>query len=285
MKYQHLIAIVTLGALAACASAPKRVPQLDEARAKVEALSQDQHVQEVASRELTAARENLAQADAALEKGDSQEHVAHLAYLAARNAEIGQARLEEAQAREQVTQAEAERNRVLLDARTKEVDMAKRQAAAAEVAAAAQAEEAEAARVALAELQAQQTERGMVLTLGDVLFDTAAATLKPGATHSLDRLAKYLEGNPETRVIIEGHTDNRGSDAYNEDLSQRRAQAVADELVSRGIASDRFEVMGRGESLPVADNGTPEGRQQNRRVEIVFSDQTGKFSQTAGSPE
>ena len=163
--------------------------------------------------------------------------------------------------------------------------MAKQRAAEAELAAAARAEEAasaqqqaQSAQQQLAELQAKQTERGMVLTLSDVLFDTAAATLKPGAASAIDRLAKYLEQNQESRVIIEGHTDSRGSEAYNEDLSQRRAQAVADELVTRGISSDRLEVIGRGEGFPVANNGTDAGRQQNRRVEIVFSDQAGKFA-------
>jgi outer membrane protein OmpA-like peptidoglycan-associated protein len=288
MNYRHIFAIAMLGFLAACASEPKRIAQLDEARSKVEALSQEPLAQEVASKELSAAQENLKRADEALEKGEPEEQVAHLAYLAAQSAEIGKTRVDEAEAREQVAQGEAERTKVLLDARTQEAEMAKQRAAEAELAAAAKAEEAEtkaqeaeSARAALAELQAKQTQRGMVLTLSDVLFDTAAATLKPGAAVAIDRLAKYLESSPESRVIIEGHTDSRGSEAYNEDLSRRRAEAVAEELVTRGIASDRFEVIGRGEGYPVANNGTAEGRQQNRRVEIVFSNQSGQFAPAA----
>jgi outer membrane protein OmpA-like peptidoglycan-associated protein len=278
MNYRHITAIAMLGFLAACASEPKRVAQLDEARSKVEALSQEPLAQEVASKELSAAQENLKRADEALEKGEPEEEVAHLAYLARQSAEIGQTRIDEAEAREQVAMGEAQRTKVLLDARTQEAEMAKQRAAEAELAAAAKAEEAERARAALAELQAQQTERGMVLTLSDVLFDTAAATLKPGAAMAIDRLAKYLESTPDSRVIIEGHTDSRGSEAYNEDLSRRRAEAVGEELVTRGISSDRFEIIGRGEGYPVANNGTAEGRQQNRRVEIVFSDQSGTFA-------
>jgi outer membrane protein OmpA-like peptidoglycan-associated protein len=285
MKYSHIIAIVTLGVLAACASEPERVAQLDEARTKVGALADEQRVQEVAGRELAAANENLKRAEEALQKGEPEEQVAHLAYLAGRNADIGQARIDEAEAREIVAHAEAERNAVLLEARTQEVETAKQKAAAAEVAAAAHAEEADAARRELEEMKAKETERGMVLTLSDVLFDTAAATLKPGATLAIDRLAQFLESNPDTRLIIEGHTDNRGSDAYNEDLSQRRARAVAAELTARGIDPARFQAIGRGEGFPVADNGTAEGRQQNRRVEIVFSDESGKFMRTAGSPD
>jgi outer membrane protein OmpA-like peptidoglycan-associated protein len=274
-----------LGVLAACASQPERVAQLDEARSKVQALSNEALVQQVASKELSAAHANLQQAEEAFNNGEPEEKVAHLAYLAGRQADIGQARVDEAEARDQVAKAEFERNRVLLDVRTQEAEMAKQRAAEAELAAAAKAEEAQSAQEALAELQAQQTERGMVLTLSDVLFDTAAATLKPGAALTIDRIARFLEGNPQTRLIIEGHTDSRGSEAYNEELSQRRAQAVGDALVERGIQTNRFEVLGRGEGFPVANNGTAAGRQQNRRVEIVFSDESGQFNRTAGAPD
>jgi outer membrane protein OmpA-like peptidoglycan-associated protein len=283
MKRTTLVAIATFTLVAACASAPKRVAQLDEARVKVEALSQDPLAQQAASRELAAARANLDQAETALKKGEPEAQVAHFAYLAGRNAEIGEARIDEVKSRDTVKKGEAERNRVLLEARTQEVDVAKHQAAAAQATAEVQAGEAEAARRELAELQAKKTERGMVMTLGDVLFDTNAATLKPGAELTIDRLSKFLDQNADTRLIIEGHTDSQGSDAYNEELSRRRAQAVADDLVSRGVASSRLEVLGRGEGYPVADNSTSAGRQQNRRVEIVFSDEGGKFQQGASA--
>src|SRR5262245_45494140 len=215
MTYRYIIAISMLGILAACASEPKRVAQLEEARTKVQALSNEALVQEVASKELGAAHSNLQQAEEALNKGEPEEKVAHLAYLAGRNADIGQARIDEAEAKDQVAKGEVERNSVLLDGRTQEAEMAKQRAAEAELAAAARAEEAQSAQQQaqsaqqqLAELQAKQTERGMVLTLSDVLFDTAAASLKPGAASAIDRLARYLEQNPESRVIIEGHTDS-----------------------------------------------------------------------------
>jgi outer membrane protein OmpA-like peptidoglycan-associated protein len=281
---------VAFALLTACATTPERVPQLEDARAKVQALAQNPLVQEAASRELAAARNTLLQAETAFEQRAGEARVTHLSYLAARHADIGQARIDEARAREAISKAEAERNRVLIAARSQEAAVARQQAetarqetSAAQLAAATQAEEADAARRALAELQAKPTERGMVLTLGDVLFDTNEATLKPGAMLAMDRLGRFLEENADTRAIIEGHTDSTGSDAYNEELSQRRARSVADELVSRGISSGRFEVIGRGEAFPVASNDTAAGRQQNRRVEIVFSDQSGKFSQGGGS--
>ena len=283
-------------------SAPKRNDQLEQARAQVQTLSQDPAAAQAASRELEAARGELSQAEAAFEKHARVEDVNHLAYLAARHAEIGQARIAEARAREQVAQGEAERNRVLLDARTREAERATQQAKAAQseaqmqtqAAQSAQQEalaartEADSARAdaasmaqQLADLQAEETKRGMVMTLSDVLFDTGAATLKPGAGLALDRLAAFLKGNPNTRIIIEGHTDSRGSDAYNEELSRRRGQAVDNALAGRGVTGDRIEVVGRGEAYPVASNDTNEGRQQNRRVEIIFSDASGRFAQGA----
>jgi outer membrane protein OmpA-like peptidoglycan-associated protein len=283
MKTNTLVAIATFALFTACASAPKRVAELDDAHVKVNALSNDPLAQQAASRELAAARSNLEQADAALKKGEPQTDVAHFAYLATRNAEIGEARIDEFKARDEVKKAEGERNRVLLEARTREAEGAKQQVAAAEATAEMKTEEAESARRELAELQAKKTDRGMVMTLGDVLFDTNAATLKPGAASTIDRLAKYLDENADTRLLIEGHTDSTGSEAYNEELSRRRAQAVADELVSRGVASTRLEVIGRGEGYPVADNSSSGGRQQNRRVEIVFSNESGKFQQGAST--
>jgi len=277
-----LTVAATVGAvLAGCASAPKRVEQLEQARAEVQTLAQDPQAATAASRELTAARASLAAADQALTEKKPVAEITHHAYVAERQAEIGQARLAELRSKEQVSQGEAERNRVLLEARTMQAESAMRDARTAQSQAQAQSQEAEAARKALAELQAKQTERGMVLTLGDVLFDTAQATLKPGANLAIDRLAQFMQGNPDTRIIIEGHTDSRGSDEYNLNLSERRAQAVSSELISRGIASSRFEVLGRGKSYPVATNDDAAGRQANRRVEIVFSDESGRFAQGA----
>ena len=118
-----------------------------------------------------------------------------------------------------------------------------------------------------------------MLTLGDVLFDTGRATLKPGADRTIDRLAQALKDNPNTKVQIEGHTDSVGGDDYNMALSERRADAVSDALRMRGVPSDRYEAKGLGKDFPVASNSTAEGRQQNRRVEIIFSDDSGRFAQ------
>jgi outer membrane protein OmpA-like peptidoglycan-associated protein len=160
-----------------------------------------------------------------------------------------------------------------MQARDREAQNAKGEAAAAQ-------SELAGARQEIVALQAKQTDRGLVMTLSDVLFDTGRSTLKPGADRELDRLAQALKDNSNTRVMIEGHTDSVGSDSFNEVLSERRAQAVADALRTRGVSSERYEAKGLGKSFPVASNDTAAGRQQNRRVEIVFSDDSGRFAQS-----
>lgn len=289
-------AVVSAVLLTACASTPKNIEQLDQARSDVQTLSSDPLAQRAAPQELTNARDSLKAAENALKERD-RDQVLHYSYLASQQAQTGLARVNEARSREEVAKGEAERNRVLLESRTREAEAAT--AAAQEQARVAQAQaqqaqvaqqqaeqarrEAEDTQRQLAELQAKQTERGMVLTLGDVLFDTAAATLKPGAGAVLDRVAGFLNENEGTKVMIEGHTDSRGSDQYNQELSQRRAQAVADALAFRGIDRSRVEAVGRGETLPVASNDDPAGQQRNRRVELVFSDPSGRFAAGAQS--
>ena len=121
----------------------------------------------------------------------------------------------------------------------------------------------------LTELQTQETERGLVVTLGDVLFEVDRAELKPGAARNLDKLVAALRDNPDTSIAIEGHTDATGSRDHNVDLSQRRAEAVADYLTAHGISAGRVSARGMGPDFPVASNATEAGRQQNRRVEVV----------------
>jgi len=291
-----IAAVVSAVLMTACASTPKRVEQLEQARSDVQALASDPLVQQAASQELANARSSLDQAENALKAGHKDE-VLHFSYLASQQAQTGEERVNEARAKQEVAKGEAERNRVLLESRTSEAERATAAAQEQARVAQAQAQQAEAARQQaeaaqaeaadtqrqLAELQAKQTERGMVLTLGDVLFDTGASTLKPGAGAVLDRVAGFLKENEGTKVLIEGHTDSRGSDQYNEQLSQRRAQAVADGLTFRGIDRGRVEAVGRGEALPVASNDTAAGQQQNRRVELVFSDASGRFASGAST--
>jgi len=150
--------------------------------------------------------------------------------------------------------------------------------AASHAAAAQQAQaEADAARAetdklrsAMAEYQMKQTQLGATLVLQDVVFETGKADLKPGAAERLRPLASYLQANANVRVQIDGHTDAQGSDSYNQQLSESRAGAVRAALASMGVDGARITAIGHGKSAPVADNKTPAGRQQNRRVEVTL---------------
>ncbi len=273
------LSIGALAILAACASSPTTTPELERARDAVEKVASMPDSSTLASAELNAAQETLRKAEEAVRENEPDSEVAHLAYVAEQQAAIAEAKLNEAKARQDTESAEAQRNAALLEARERDVAQAQLEAEKAKAdAALAQADAAEAWRQVE---EAQETARGVVLTFGDMLFDTGGSTLKPGAQLLLDKLAAYLGQNLETRAIIEGHTDNVGSDAMNQGLSERRAAAVAAALQMRGIGIDRLEITGFGESYPVATNDTSAGREQNRRVEVVLSDAKGGFVESA----
>jgi outer membrane protein OmpA-like peptidoglycan-associated protein len=122
----------------------------------------------------------------------------------------------------------------------------------------------------IVDLQAQVTDRGLVMTLGDVLFASAAAELGLINDERLGKLAGFLNKYPGCSAVIDGYTDSAGNDAYNRGLSQRRADAVRTALMNQGIVAARLIATGRGEASPVGDNNTPAGRQQNRRVEVLI---------------
>lgn len=203
--------------------------------------------------------------------------------LAARTREADTARMDATAARTEAdaarnattaarTEADAARNATAA-ART-EADAARNATAAAATAAATAAALAEAQKQELARqielLQGRTTERGIVLTLSDVLFSTGSANLKVGHIDNLDRVAAFMDRYADRRASIEGHTDSVGPDAYNQDLSQRRADSVKAYLDNRGVASNRMTSIGKGEGEPVADNDSATGRQQNRRVEVII---------------
>jgi outer membrane protein OmpA-like peptidoglycan-associated protein len=121
----------------------------------------------------------------------------------------------------------------------------------------------------LSELKAQQTERGIVLTIGDVLFATGKANLSSAADKSVAKLAEFLKKYPTRNVLIEGHTDSVGSDDFNLALSQQRANSVKARLVADAVDAARITTVGYGEKYPVASNDTKAGKAQNRRVDLI----------------
>jgi outer membrane protein OmpA-like peptidoglycan-associated protein len=197
--------------------------------------------------------------------------VQHLAALATQRVEIAKVVADKKVAEAEIQQGTKERDRVLLDARTRAAQRSQLEAARATQQAQVATAQVQQLQQELASLQAKQTERGLVLTLGDVLFETGKADLRPGALRNLYPLVTFLQKYPERRVVIEGHTDNVGSDAYNLDLSQRRADAVRDFLLQNGVKAAQMSMRGYGKASPVASNNTAGGRQQNRRVELIIS--------------
>ena len=184
------------------------------------------------------------------------------------SAQIANEKILTAQANEQIANGTAQRQAVLLQARERESQRSADQASAS-------AQRVDSLEAQLADLKVQKTERGLVLTLGDVLFDTGQATLKSGAYGTLDRLATALRDKSGRKVLIEGHTDNVGSDESNQGLSERRAQSVQSALMQRDVARSQITAMGKGENFPIASNDSADGRQSNRRVELIFTeDQT-----------
>jgi len=232
---------VALAVVLTAGCAAKTSPALEDARAAYERASTDEFVAKNAPVSLQEAKVALQSAEKTYKDGDKKD-VDALAYVALRRVEIAE-ELAAKNAAERETEGLGEqRTKVLLEARDAE----------------------------LAELKAQKTERGLMITLEDVLFEFGKADLKAGSVRGLDRLVSLLNEYPERNLLIEGHTDNIGADTSNMTLSQRRADAVDNALVVAGVNRARMTARGLSEAYPVASNDTQAGRQQNRRVEIYI---------------
>jgi outer membrane protein OmpA-like peptidoglycan-associated protein len=269
MSHKYLMVAAVALALGACASAPQPNAALETARAQVSAASADPNVAQYDPLDLQAARQDLAAAETANTNRDEAQ-TDQMAYIAAQTARLAQQRAAAKATDARIAQGTAERDRIQGQARAHEANVAVAQRNAA-------VDQANAATLQSAQLQAEvdalkakQTDRGLVLTLGDVLFDTGRASLNPGAAMKLERLAAFLNEHPDRRVQIEGFTDSVGGDAYNQDLSERRAEAVKAALTMRGIDPSRVSTEGYGKAYPVASNSDSGGRQLNRRVEVVI---------------
>ncbi len=265
-------------ALAACIAtagcATKSNTNLVNAETKLRVAEANPAVTAHAAVPLHDAQTSVAAARTSFEKGDAEVEVDHLSYVASRRVEIAEAIAERNAAQKDVTQLGKERADVVLEARTQEAAIAREDATIAEHQAAISAFSAAALAAELSELKAKQTERGIVVTLGDVLFDVDRSELKPAAMTDLNRLADLLAAEPRRAVLIEGHTDSTGTAGHNDELSRQRADAVASVLTRRGINPSRITTRGFGSSSPLASNETNAGRQENRRVEIVVLEAT-----------
>jgi outer membrane protein OmpA-like peptidoglycan-associated protein len=284
-----LITEMGLGlALCACVSTPQPNAALESARAAVQTAESDPNVGKYAALDMETARKDLAIADdAALHHNEAA--IAQPAYLAAQNARLAQMHAAAKADDARVAAGQAERDQIVLATRNREVQNAKMATNEAKMqtsealdqrdqatqTAAQATQEAARLQAEVDQLKATPTSRGLVLTLGDVLFDTGRAELNPGSSRKLDQLAQFLSEHKERRVQIDGFTDSVGSDSYNEDLSRRRADAVKSALLVRGVDSSRISTQGYGKAYPVANNTDSGGRQLNRRVEVVIGGDNG----------
>ncbi len=256
-----IAATVSSVLLAACAAEPQIPAGAAQARSK---LTQLQSHQDLATRAPVAIKDAEVAVSAAETPQKDEALGAHQVYIADRKVDTAWALAESRLAEDQRAALGADREGARLDARTREADAAKL-AAASSAALSAELQRQ------IDELQAKETDRGLVLTLGDVLFETDKAQLKSGATGNLNTLVMFLNNYPNRTVLIEGYTDSVGSDDYNQGLSSRRAESVQAYLIGQGIDRGRLSASGLGESAPVADNESAMGRQLNRRVEVIIS--------------
>lgn len=231
--------------VAACTTAS---PELDSARSAFETARSDPELSQLAGAEMVQAEDALRRAELAAADGEDSSVVASQSYVATQSLSAARAAAGERRAQRQVEDLERTREEVRVGA----------------------------LKGQLADLRARQTDRGVVVTLGDVLFETASAQLTPGGQRQVERVAQAVRDNPERTVLVEGHADSRGSAGYNYDLSQRRADSVRAALILNGVPPSQVVARGLGEDVPVASNATAAGQQQNRRVEIIIQDPQGR---------
>ena len=254
--------------------------QMDRAKKAYAEAKANPNVEAYAPLELQAAGNAVQEA----EKAKEPEDILQMGYIAERKTqfavtvadgkvaerEIDKLNVEKAEMNARIQTLEAERAKQEAGKAMSEAERARRTAAAeAERAAKAKAESDKLMKE-LANLKAQQTERGIVLTIGDVLFATGKADLSANANKSVATLAEFLMRNPNRNVLIEGHTDSVGKDDYNLALSRKRADSVKAKLVEDGIEAGRITAVGYGKTFPVASNDTKAGKAQNRRVDVVI---------------
>lgn len=247
-----------------CAGHQSSDTALQSANADFQKVKEDTNVLRSAPRDVIRAGELLARAERMSGYIGSAEDVSHYAYLSSRYSAIAREHSKLLLNQERLARLELERQRFQLALREQKLAGAQQQGKWAED--------------QILSLSTNQTERGLVMTLGDMLFDTGRAELKSSANRTVLKVVQFLQLNPKRVVRIEGYTDSTGDSQENRQLSKDRAQSVADVLSDLGIEDDRIQVEGYGDQFAVSANTSERGRAQNRRVELVFSDEKGRLS-------
>lgn len=265
MRFKPMAALtlMALVGLQGCAS-QRSESALDEASAAFQKVKDDSNVLRSAPRDVIRAGESLARAERLSSYIGTGADVRHYAYLSQRYSEIAAEHAKLALNQERIAKLDLDRQRLQLALREAKLASVQQQGKWVEA--------------QIAALASEQTDRGLVMTLGDVLFDTGRADLKNSASRTVLKLVQFLQLNPRRVVRIEGYTDSTGTAQDNLKLSRDRAQSVADMLVDLGVDEKRIQVEGYGDQYPIEANASERGRAQNRRVEIVFSDDKGKLA-------
>lgn len=235
--------------LAGCGTTPEN-PTLVKAREGFSALQGKPESSRIAALETQEASVALTKAEQASLKNRKGDDVEQLSYLANNRVKAAEETIKLRLAQAGMKNIEAERTQARLDVRS---------------------EQLKAALANNAPKGSKETERGTVVTFGDVLFATGQATLNPRSRDNIQELGRYLRDNPSRRLLVEGHTDSTGGDALNQRLSEARAASVANALRREGIAANRIVTAGYGKDYPVASNASAHSRQLNRRVEVIIS--------------
>lgn len=257
-----------LTTVAACSSAPKMAEGISDIRAELNTLQAKNELAILAPAAISQAEESVRAAEQPVKNEQLSQH---LVFVADRKVNIALAQAQSRFAEDQQKVLAKNRDDARLDARTTEANQAHQDARLARADAADARQESDDAQAQLALLNARESERGWVVTLGDVLFDTGKANLKSSTSQHLTNLATFLGKYPQRGAIIEGYTDSVGTEEYNLGLSERRADSVSNFLQAQGVQSSRLSSQGKGESFPVANNESASGRQQNRRVEVIIT--------------
>lgn len=296
LKVLHIIVLLLVMACCACAG-PEKTPMLDEAQAAYQKAENNPDVNTYAPVLLREARQEL---DKAADADDERERMHH-AYMAEHTVQLAEVTAQQRKTEDEVEQLRVEQHEFLLKAQVREANQARKEAeqARAELEqyrtreqqeeitrAQRRGEDLEQELARLRQTPQQRTLMAeMTLGQGGILFETGRAVLMPGSMLAIDKLASYLQRNPNLQIVIEGHADSTGTAERNQELSQRRADAVATALQSRGISQDRILARGLGQAFPVASNDTPAGRQQNRRVNISFLERPQMEPPQMGQPQ
>lgn len=280
-----------------CGGPPANNPLLDEARENFETANNDESIVRLAPVKLKEAEETLARGTSLWEAKADKTEVDHYAYLVSQKTLIARETALYNAAQQEISRGENERQDVMLDVRRADAQRSEARAdraleeaqrereAATEARSGAEASRLLAEELAekISELEARPTDRGLILTLGDVLFDFGESSLRSGGMDTVNKLGEFLNEYPDRSILIEGFTDSIGSEAFNQTLSTKRAESVKNALMNQGVPSARIRTHGYGTQHPVASNSTEDGRRQNRRVEVVISDQDGVIKDRTGS--